>query len=153
MTLSPLRAVLFCLAIASLPGCQVIWASITSPSDWIAGSVNSISGSIQAISRSSGSPTGGTASLAYRRDVRAWTTEVARTGTPQDEFLRGVGRIAESHGLTHWEAEPATLVAIGEGLRDAGWTPEQMQQLSGELTDVQPEKVELVLEGYGQAGS
>jgi hypothetical protein len=146
-------ALLFCLAIAPLPGCQVIWASITSPFDWLAGSSRSIAGSIEPISRSSGSPAGGSATLAYRRDVRAWATEVAQTGTPQDEFLRGIGRIAESHGLTHWEAEPATLVAIGEGLRDAGWSGEQMEQLRAELTGIQVEKVELVFEGYRQAGS
>lgn len=144
--------VLACLALVSLPGCQVLWASITSPSDWIAGSSESISGSVRSISRSSGSPAE-KSTLAYRRDVRAWAAEFAQAGGSQDEFLRGIGRIAESHGLTHWEADPATLLAIGAGLRDAGWSGGQMERLRGELADVQARSVERVFEGYHSAGS
>jgi hypothetical protein len=140
------------LALVSLPGCQVLWASITSPSDWIAGSSESIAGSVRSISRSSGSPAEKT-SLAYRRDVRAWAAEFVREGGAQDEFLRGIGRIAETHGLTHWQADPATLVAVGEGLRDAGWSGEQMKRLRSDLADVQARSVELVFEGYRSAGS
>lgn len=143
-----IRSFLFCFLAAPLVGC----GSLTSPSEWVAGSSNAIAGSIQAISRSFGSG-GGSAGLAYQRDVRAWATEVAQSGGTQDELLRGIGRIAESHGLTHWEAEPATLLAIGEGLSDAGWTLEQMEQLRGELGGVQPRSVDLVFEGYRQAGS
>ena len=141
-----------CLALGSLTGCQVLWASITSPSDWVAGSSESISGSVRSISRSSGSPAEKT-SLAYRRDVRAWAAEFVQTGGTQHEFLRGIGRIAESHGLTHWEADPATLVAIGEGLGDAGWSAGQMERLRADLSDVPPRSVDLVLEGYRSAGS
>jgi hypothetical protein len=141
------------LALVALPGCQVLWASITSPSDWIAGSSESISGSVRSISRSSGSGGGDPASLAYRRDVRAWAAEFAEAGGSQDEFLRGIGRIAESHGLTHWEADPATLLAIGEGLRDAGWSDDRMERLRGELGDVEARSVKLVFEGYRSAGS
>ena len=153
--MTPRRSVLVlaCLALVSLPGCQVLWASITSPSDWIAGSSESISGSVRSISRSSGSPAGDKASLAYRRDVRAWAAEFAQAGGSQDEFLRGLGRIAEGHGLTHWEADPATLLAIGEGLRDAGWSTQQMERLRSDLADVQARSVELVFEGYRSAGS
>jgi hypothetical protein len=118
----------------------------------VAGSSNAIAGSIQAISRSSGSG-GGSSHLAYRRDVRVWAAEVARNGGSQDELLRGIGRIAESHGVTHWEAVPDTLSALGEGLADAGWTPAQMEQLRGELAGAQPRDVERVFEGYRRAGS
>jgi hypothetical protein len=153
MTLRRSVLALACLALVALPGCQVLWASITSPSDWIAGSSESIGGSVRSISRSSGSPAGEKASLAYRRDVRAWSAEFAREGGSQDEFLRGIGRIAESHGLTHWEADPATLLAIGEGLRDAGWSGEQMERLEADLADVRAGSVDLVPEGYRSAGS
>jgi hypothetical protein len=143
-----IRSSLFCLLAAALGGC----GSLTSPSEWVAGSSNAIAGSIQAISRSSGSG-GGSSHLAYRRDVRVWAAEVARNGGSQDELLRGIGRIAESHGVTHWEAVPDTLSALGEGLADAGWTPAQMEQLRGELAGAQPRDVERVFEGYRRAGS
>jgi hypothetical protein len=154
MTPRRLLLVLVCLAVVPLGGCQVLWASITSPSDWIAGSSESISGSVRSISRSSGSGGGTPSSLAYRRDVRAWAADFAAAGRgTQDDFLRGIGRIAESHGVTHWEADPATLVAIGEGLGDAGWSAERMEGLRGDLADVPASQVELVLEGYRSAGS
>jgi hypothetical protein len=148
MTHPRIRSILFCLLAAAIGGCE----SLTSPSDWVVGSSNAIAGSIQAISRSSG--TGGAGAHAgYRRDVRAWAAEVARTGGSQDELLSGIGRIAESHGVTHWEAVPDTLTALGEGLADAGWTPAQMEHLRGELAGAQPHDVELVFEGYRQARS
>lgn len=152
MSLRRMFLVLACLAVVPLAGCQVLWASITSPSDWIAGSSESIAGSVRSISRSSGSPAA-KSTLAYRRDVRAWAGAFAQDGGTQDEFLRGIGRIAETHGLTHWQADPATLVAIGEGLRDAGWSAEQMERLRGELADVQAGSVDLVFEGYRSTGS
>ena len=153
MALDRMRSTLFCLAVMALMGCQALAASLTSPSDWIAGSVTAIGGSLEAISRSSGSGTGGRAIAPYRRDVRAWTAEVAQHGITQEEFLRGVGRIAESYGPTHWAAEPATLLAIGEGLSDAGWTSEEMEQLRAALAEVPATDVELVFDGYRQPGS
>lgn len=148
-----IRLLTLCLAAASLQGCQLLVASITSPSDSIVGSSTSIAGSIEAISRSSGSPPATGASAAYRRDVRMWTAEVARSGADQDEFVRGIGRIAESYGLTHWEAEPATLGAIGEGLYDAGWSDEQVEWLREALHGVRSRDVERVIEGYRRARS
>lgn len=131
-----------------LGGCQLLWASITSPSDWVLGSAESISGSIRAISRSSGIGGGGP-DAAYRRDVRAWTVAFTRTGGSQEDFLRGLARVAEPHGVTHWEGEPATLVAIGEGLRAAGATPETLEGL---LAGTEPPAAGLVREGFRGAG-
>jgi hypothetical protein len=142
-----------CLAASSLGGCQLIVGSARSVSDSAVGSAESIAGAIQAISRSSGSPPAIDASPAYRRDVRTWTAEVVHSGRSQEEFLRGIGRIAESHGLTHWEAQPATLAAIGEGLRDAGWSAEQIDALREALHGIEPRDVDHVIEGYRRASS
>jgi hypothetical protein len=146
-------AFVFLLAVIPASGCQLLEGSVESSADWVAGSVRSIGGSIDAISQSSGSRGPVHASPAYRRDVRAWAAEVAERGRSQEEFLRGIGRIAESHGLTDWQAEPATFTAIGEGLADAGWTPEQMERLRAGLGGAQPRDVELVFEGWRQARS
>ena len=93
------------------------------------------------------------AELVGAQPVTVQAAEFAQAGGSQGEFLRGIGRIAEGHGLTHWEADPATLRAIGEGLRDAGWSGEQMERLRDDLADVQARSVELVFEGYRSAGS
>jgi hypothetical protein len=126
----------------------VISASITSPSDWVSGSVESISGSLKALSRSSGSGgSDGVAMQEYRRDLRAYATAFVRTGGSSDEFLRGVGQVAERHGITDWEAEPGTLVAIGEGLRQGQVGEPQLEILRRDLAD-DPRKLDLVLQGY-----
>jgi hypothetical protein len=139
------------LASVALAGCQVISASITSPSDWVSGTGTSISGSFKGLSRSSGSGGGGESSSAYRRDLRAYAAEFADVGGSSEDFLRGIGRVAESHGVTHWEASPDTLLAIGEGLRDAGVSPDEMQALGARSGDADPRVVALVLEGYAAA--
>jgi hypothetical protein len=53
---------------------------------------------------------------AFRRDVSDYTTTYA--GNPGDAggFQRGLGRIAESHGITDWESRTDTYHAIGRGL-------------------------------------
>jgi hypothetical protein len=141
------------LALAPLAGCQLIWTSITSPSDWIAASAESISGSIRSISQSSGSGGGDTAANdPYRRDVRAFAAAFAEAPGSTADFLRGVGRIAEQHGVSDWEGEPLTLVAIGEGLRDAGYDAQAMDVLRARLGDVDAAHVGLVLEGWSAAG-
>lgn len=147
------RSMLVCGLAAILPllGCQVLWASITSPSDWVSGTGTSISGSFEGLSRSSGSGGGKSTDTAYRRDVRAYAAHFAGAGGSQQDFLRGIGQVAESHGVTHWESEPATMLAIGEGLRDAGIEPAQLDALAERAVDADPAVIALVREGYAGA--
>jgi hypothetical protein len=147
------RSLLVFALLGALPllGCQVLWASITSPSDWVSGTGQSISASFGALSTSSGSGGGKASSSAYRRDVRAFAAHFAATGGTREDFLRGLGAVAASHGVTHWESEPATLEAIGAGLRDAGIDTEQMDALAERAGDADPAVVALVREGYAGA--
>lgn len=146
-----LRRFAVLLVSVALAGCQVISASITSPSDWVSGTGTSISGSFKGLSRSSGSGDGGDSSSAYRRDVRAYAAEFADVGGSSADFLRGIGQVAEHHGVTHWESNDATLVAIGEGLRDAGVSPGEIEALGARADDADPRVVARVLEGYSAA--
>ncbi len=130
MTTTTRRALALALA-ASLPlaGCKAISASITSPSDSISGSFEAIGGSLKAISTSSsGAGDGNALDESYRRDLRAYAAAFVETGGTQGEFLRGISRIAEGHGVTDWESRPDTLRAIGQGLRDASVSEAQLQQ-------------------------
>jgi hypothetical protein len=143
------------LGIVPLLGCKAISASITSPSDSIAGSSRSISGSFDAISQSSGSG-GGTQQttpnkLSYNRDLREFTAAFAHTSGSREDFLRGVARIAEDHGISHWEGERLTPLAIGEGLRDAKFSEAQMAEFLDQVGRDKP-AARLALEGYQQAG-
>jgi hypothetical protein len=134
-----------------LLACQVISASITSPSDWVSGTGESISGSFESLSASSESKGGDAAKLAYRRDVRAFAAHFARTGGAQQDFLRGIGAVAAEHGVTHWESQADTHRAIGEGLRDAGIDPAQLDALTARAADADPAVLALVRQGYATA--
>jgi len=145
------RATLLVLA-AMLPllGCQLLSTSITSPSDWVSGTGESISGSLEGLSGSSGSGDA-TAGLAYHRDVRAWAAHFARTGGSPQDFLRGIGSVAAEHGVTHWESEADTHRAIGAGLRDAGIEPAELDALTRRAAAADPVVLALVREGYASA--
>ena len=139
-------------AVFPLLACQVIGASITSPSDWVSGTGRSISGSFEGLGRSSGSDGGGNSSdTAYRRDVRAFAAQFSQTGGSSDDFLRGIARVAESHGVSHWEGSPDTLLAIGAGLRDAGVSRADLDALSARSEGADSQVVALVREGYATA--
>ena len=152
-----------CLRVSLLAGvlpllaCQVISASITSPSDWISGTGESISGSFNAFSNSlaKSSGSGGAAApapdQAYRRDVRVYAAHFARTGGTSQDFLRGIGAVAAEHGVSDWESLPATQQAIGEGLHDAGIEPAQLDALTAQASDADPAVLALVREGYASA--
>jgi hypothetical protein len=140
-------------AVLSLAGCQTLWASITSPSNWISGTGESISNSLRGFGVYSGSDSGssgsrGAADTAYRQDVRVFAAEFARAGGSSDDFLRGIGLVAESHGVSHWEGRADTLLAIGAGLRDAGVSRADVEALGARATGADPRVAALVLEGY-----
>ena len=147
------RLTLVCVLLAALPllGCQVISASITSPSDWVSGTGESISGSFGGLSRSSGSGGGEPAKLAYLRDVRAYAALFATSGGTSQDFLRGLGAVASEHGVTHWEGQPGTHRAIGAGLRDAGVAPAELDVITARATDADPIVIAAVREGYATA--
>lgn len=152
----PLRHVfLAAVLLVSLTGCKVISAILEVPSDLIAGSSRSIAGSFDAMSASSGSggqttePTPNRTS--YRRDLRQYAAAFVRSEGTTDEFVRGVTRIAEDHGITHWESEPFTPRAIGEGLHDAHLSEAEMDAFIDSVGRDRPE-AQLALDGYHQPG-
>ena len=110
------------LAAALGSGCKILSASIELPSDLSAGASRSIAGSLDSMSKSSGSSEGGTTpnKASYARDLREFAAFASATSASREDFLRGITRIAADHGISHWEADPATSLAIAEGLRDAG---------------------------------
>jgi hypothetical protein len=148
----PLAAplLLACALLAS--GCQVLVASVTSPSDWVSGTGRSISGSFEGLSTSSGSG-GGVAQLPdpYRDDVRVYTAAVLRSGAGEPAFSRELGRIALRHGISHWEGHPSTFRGLGAGVRGAGLGEAELDALLAGLGQEGPRGRELALEGFRAA--
>ena len=148
------RALLLSAFVAILPtyGCSLISTSITSPSDSISGTGHAIAGIFESISMSSGS--NGDAEPkkeSYRRDLRQYSAVFARSDGTQADFLRGVTRIAENHGVSHWESEPSTPFAIGQGLRAANFSESEMRAFCAEVGAETP-AAKLAFEGWRSAG-
>ncbi len=142
------------LIVTLAAGCQIISGSIESISDSVVGIGNSISGSSQGLLRSSGLDTGGSSFAeedSYRQDVRLATRSFVESGDSDDDFLRSLGRIASTHGVSHWEALPGTYVAIGAGLQQAGVQEPDVAALLTRLRIDQENERALALEGYRAA--
>jgi hypothetical protein len=150
------RAVLATVLIALMPltGCKVISAIVESPSDSLTGTGHAIGGSFNAISVSSG--TGGaetTKQSSYIRDLRQYVAVFLNDGRGTSaDFQRGVSRIAESHGITNWEAEAATPYAIGQGMREANVSEAEMRAFV-DTFGRDGEAAKLALDGWREAGS
>lgn len=127
-------------------GCSIS-ASSVSISDSISGSSKSSSDSI-----SSSSPDGSSSSEhAYREDVRDYAASAARSGRTAVELESGLASLAERHGVTNWEADDATWIGIGEGLRISGATPEGVARWSSEFGSApggREQAGRLILRGY-----
>jgi hypothetical protein len=63
-----------------------------------------------------------------------------------------VSRVAEGHGITHWEVEPSTPYAIGQGLREAAVPESELRALCDQVGADSP-AARLALEGWRDAGS
>ena len=107
-------------------GCQLISASVTSPSDSISGTGHAIGGSSDAISVSSGSEAASD-KVTYERDLRSYTSTFVKSGAEVSTFAPGATRIAATHGVSNWETNPDTADAIGAGLKDAKQNSAQAQ--------------------------
>jgi hypothetical protein len=134
--MSSKRILLVAILTALLPayGCQVISASITSPSDSVSGTGRAIGGSSEAISVSSGSDPDDDSKPSYERDLREYTASFVRAGGEKANYKPGVSRIAASHGITNWETDSKTPDAIGAGLAAAGLSEGQARTFCSDQT-------------------
>ena len=99
------------LSAVVLAGCSISASSVSSWS--LSKSVRSSSHS----SDSSSSSSPGAAEEAYREDVSDYTRAYVKSGGDFRAFQSDLARLAEEHGITNWEENPATYAAIGEGSR------------------------------------
>ena len=113
----------------SLLMCLVFMVSGCSISD----SISSSSDSSRSISRSSTSSSGPEVSeetrKAYVNDVSTYTEAVAESAVTADDFMRGLSKIAQKHGISDWESYEYTFKAIGQGLKEAGIPKDQVKDL------------------------
>jgi hypothetical protein len=97
----------------SMLGCSTI-------SDSISESVStSVSSPFKWSSASSSSGSSEERKETYQGDIRKFTEVCSRSSCGAPEMTRGITAIAEKYGVTNWEADNSTYIAIGEGLAKA----------------------------------
>jgi len=125
-------------------GCQSISDSVTSPSRWVAQSSGAVADSSQAsadssnafsnsISGSSSPSDSPPEEARYQEDVRLVARAWGSSTTTTESFARELSHIAERHGLTDWQADPATRPAVDTGLRESGLPDSEVQLRIAEL--------------------
>ena len=88
---------------------------------------------------------------AYENDVADYTyAHVISAGQP-DAFMKGLGTVAERHGVTNWEADNSTYIGIGKGLGKAKFTQTQVEVFAKNITGGDAKKIKLVQQGYDSA--
>jgi len=85
----------------------------------------------------------------FETDVRDYTAEFVKSPDGKLQAFRArLGKIADQYGLTHWDADKSTYVAIGKGLRKAGLSQPQYEAFKASLGDSQAWKMDAIAEGY-----
>jgi hypothetical protein len=86
---------------------------------------------------------------AFERDVRNYTVEFAETtGEPNiASYQRGLGTIAEDHGITDWERTRDAFMAIGRGIGESNLTDTHAKQLAVALSNDDYDHLMLIRSG------
>ncbi len=85
----------------------------------------------------------------FDREVADYTAEFAKSSQGDLQGFRAkIGKIAEKQGMTNWEEDKTTYVAIGKGLRKAGLGRPQYEAFKTSLGDSQAWKMDAIQEGY-----
>lgn len=113
-------------------GCSISY-SLEKSSDSVSTSLDSLT-SLTSISTSSssGEEEGKVAAMGslYEEDVAAVTVlYVSRDKNNNTEYQRRIAYIAKRHGISDWEQEESTFLAMGRGLRRAGVSEESITEL------------------------
>lgn len=83
----------------------------------------------------------------FRDDMRIATRDLVASGASDTEIQRELGRVAELHGISHWEAEPGSLIAIGAGACQAGTSADELDSLVERLGHTRERERQLAQEG------
>jgi hypothetical protein len=103
-------------------------------------SISSISASISGVAAASNSE--------YQSDVRIATAAAFESGASGSDLLQHVSAVANQHGISDWEAESSTYVAIGQGLRLGGANTESAEELANLLSKNNADAGRLLLQAY-----
>jgi len=122
-----LAVALGCASSASLGSSSALSTSAGSVSDSVSASSDGLSASSASIADSSESdPEPAAGDSVFRDDVREYTAAYLRAGGEVELYRTTLAVLAAREGISDWESDPATYVAIGEGLGRASATQLQV---------------------------
>ena len=85
----------------------------------------------------------------YQEEIADYTTAyLSKEQFDRDTFNRGISEIATENGVTSWEQDEATLIAIGRGLKEAGLPVGVVQTYKNSIAGSNPLAMELIQKGY-----
>ncbi|MCZ8343547.1 MAG: putative lipoprotein [Leptospira sp.] len=118
-----------------------------SVSDSTSALVKSISNSASSLSDSSAKKKE-EATQHYKEDVMASVALQIQFPNRTKELENEIAMIANEHGLVSWRSNPATYIAIGQGLKEAKVTKSELALLAEKLGSSKREFYNLIEEGY-----
>jgi hypothetical protein len=85
----------------------------------------------------------------YENEVRKYAAEFAASGsTDSVEFYAHLSRLAQEYGISAWDQDKATYVAIGKGLAEADLSRPRYEALRDALSGGDPQRLGYIEEGY-----
>jgi len=130
------RALACLFSLLLLTRCALISGSLNSLSDSSAGAIEAVTSPLESSFTSSGGRAGG--GVSYRRDVEAYTVAFLEDTSLDGTFLRGLGQVAEVHGITDWEAVPETVEGISLAVQAVESPGVGVARLQRELAPLDP---------------
>jgi hypothetical protein len=99
-------------------------------------------------SSSSSSSPSDDAKSSYARDVRDLTATYAVNDLDVRSFQRTLSSVARDYGVTDWEQDQGTYIAIGRGLARARVDGAEAAQFSQGVSDANPQRTAWIRSGY-----
>jgi len=97
---------------------------------------------------SSASSSPGDSKQAYGDDIRDYTYAYVSSHRDLEAYDKGLGDIARLRGITNWQADEMTYVAIGAGLARAKASPSERARFERVVAGADEAKASLIREGY-----
>ena len=118
----------------------------------VAGGCSSISDSISSPFKSSSASSESSESreAKFHRDVEDYTAAFARGNGDFDVFMGGISDLASKRGITNWQTDTQTYVAIGRGLKKAKADTGQLEAYVANVAKGDATKAAAIRQGYSQ---
>jgi hypothetical protein len=82
--------------------------------------------------------------------VRDYTAAHVKSGGTTADLRTEIGKLAEKHGISDWEANESTYRGIGEGLGKAGYRQVEVDAFKKNMAET-TQQAEWIQKGYDSA--